>query len=79
MHKSREDLRSKAVEGKVQHEGMEVNRGALVSGLAEVSQHLLGLNNKDVTGVLAEGTDVEDVGGHLALPLPGRAIRGEDA
>lgn len=63
--------RSKAVEGKVEHEGMEVNRGALVSSLAEVGEHLLSLDDKDIAGVLAESADVEDMRGHLALPLPG--------
>ena len=72
------NLRSEAVEGKMEHEGMEVYGGALVGSLAKVGEHLLSLDDKDVASVLAESADVENLSSHFTLPLPGRSVRSED-
>lgn len=37
---------------------------------AQVVEYDLGLGDKDVGGVVAEGADVEDQGGEFSLPFP---------
>lgn len=72
-------VHSKGIEGKVQHQLVEIHNGALVSGLAQVLDDLVSLVHKHFRDVLLECLDGEDVARQLALVPPLRAIDLEDA
>ena len=72
------NVRSKAVESEVKHQGMKVHDGTFISSLAKVIEDFFAFDYKDIAGVLSECLHIEDTTGELTLESPLGAITGKD-